>query len=343
MATRFRIVALVLGVSLSMVQASFAQSDSDAAGGGKNRKKQDAPKQPASEGGGDAADPGLLAGPTVEQEAEQGSNNPMTAPNNVNRPRAGNAQNVPFRQWMETIRGLDLSEDQRQRVYAIVGAFQAKTTEYQQKHGEEARRLQQQVRAAREGGKDVDPAVREQLQKLEAEMPRQTDAQQEVWSVLSAEQQAAARTRFAEIEARNAERRGERREGQSGPQSANPQRPAGGRNNDKPADQTMEPSGTGGAGRNTRKTGEAGNDDQMTPTGGGMTDEPMAEPSRAAPAPERPAARRGAAAGGRDASQLDDAARKRVRFLMSRQTAKRAGNAPTPEEKSFKFDEDSAR
>lgn len=331
----------VVSMTILLMWASLAVAQSDTGSTGKNRRNPDTPKH--STGGGEAGDSGLLAGPVVEQEAETARGTMMGA----ERPRAGAAQqNIPIRQWMETIRGLELAPEQRERVMAVFSEFQAKAAEHQRTRGPELRRLQQQVRQARENGADLDPSVRARMRELEVATPNAVDAQHRIWELLTPEQQSAARDRFAVIAQQQQQRRGA--------QGANPPRPGGARNNDTPTgsgsegmtDQMLPPSGNA-PGRNTRQSTRPGSDDQMPPTGGSMNETPASEPSRAAPnapnAPvrERALARRAAAAAGINIAQLDEPARKRVRFLLSRQKSARQGDAPSTDDLRFRFDEDS--
>jgi len=321
-----RSLLVASALALSIASGAGAQSDS-----GASKPKSDQ-SGATSAGGKQSAEPGVLAGPTVEQEAQQGANNPMTAPNNVGRRRA-NDQVTPMRQWMEAIRGSDLTEQQQQDIAAIVTEFQTAQREFQATHGEQMRQLQQQVRAARESGREPDPKAREQFQQLEAATPKQADYQQRIWEKLTPEQQTTARTILTEMEKRMVEQR--RRAAGARPQANAPQ-PARGRNDAKPAadskDSMVEPS----------NPGQGGDDMMMDPA---KTDAPKADQSPAAPLRERAAAaaaaarRRGDGAG-MDPNALDRASQRRVRFLLSHLSSSSAGNAPTNEERTFKFKED---
>src|SRR5262245_31453176 len=98
MSLRRIFVTCTLGLAMVIASSAFAQGADDAKSGRRNKPRPATDAEPALE---QNSDPGVLAGPTVEDEASQGSNNPMNSPNNPNRRRAASDQNIPLRQWLE--------------------------------------------------------------------------------------------------------------------------------------------------------------------------------------------------------------------------------------------------
>jgi hypothetical protein len=272
------------------------------------------------------SDAGLLAGPPVEEEAtvQNGGRQGLV-------PGARRQQeSLPIRVWISAVRDLGLSPEQQSQVQAIVNEFQAAQRRYQQEHGERMRGLQQQARDSRAAGKEPEPAVREALQKLDSESPKAIDAQRRIWGVLNETQQARMRERLTELEKQAQERRRtDERAADAGPPTRTPnaQPPTtdammGGAAEPKPLDNAMtSASDMDGmmSGAMDGTAGEAANSNQPT----------MRERAR-----ER---RRDAA---NAAGALDDNARRRLAFLEQHQAAGRAGNAPSAEERTFKFAED---
>jgi hypothetical protein len=260
----------------------------------------------------------LLAGPEVEAEAAAGEGGAMGSGGGPGQRRR--AENIPIRQWMQQVRDLEgLTAQQQQDIAAAFSEFQRAQREYQQAHADDMRELQAKIRQARESGQEPAASLREQMQKLEAGMPKPPDYQGRIWALLSSEQQEALRQRIAEMERRALERR-------RSAQASRDADEAGGEMmaGDQSADADAKP-----------ETGDkAGVSDEM------MGD--TAEPDRAN-ARARVRERRRLAEAGDDLAGLDDLARRRVEFLrqhISASSPARAGDAPSPAERTFKFEED---
>lgn len=349
------LTACSLGLALSLAPASWGQDEMSPSGSRNGRKEAqqvgDPPVNPER-------DAGLLAGPAVEREAEEGRDNPMNPGAGAGNRRAAGEQNVPLRQWLESVRSVGLSAEQQQKIAAIAAEFQAAQREFQQKHGEEMQQLQQQVRAARAAGKEPDPKIREAFQQLESEMPKQVDCQKRIWDTLTADQQATLRSKLAEAE----KRRGTQRRPNAG--AAGAKSSGGGGVSTTNADPNLKPAGPFNPNSKAREKGvDLGEGDEMIAprdeprikpqtTDGPMDDEMTGvrpETPKAQPAPSaqseslrerlRERRRAGASERGDSMAGLDAAARQRVEFLTQHQSAAIPGNAPSNEERSFQFNE----
>jgi hypothetical protein len=286
--SRAVMLASIFHASTAMAQSR--ESDKDAA--------PPASKQPV--------DSDVLAGPSVEDEADEGNDN-MMGPGGQRR----RVESLPLRQWMQQVRGLDLTAPQQQDIAAIMRELEQAQQAFRAEHGEQMRQIQEQIQQMRRGGREPDPALREQLQKLEGDMPKPLDYQRRVWDVLTGEQQETLRERIAELEQRMQQQR--RRNGARGADSRSP--PSG--------DQmTSEAPMRGDAAP------------PMTPDNGDVR-------VPAGSQREEGRRRRRAAAG----DGLDDMARTRVEFLRtfvsaSSPTRMRAGEGPTSDQRTFRFEED---
>jgi hypothetical protein len=248
-------------------------------------------------------DSDLLAGPKVEQEATEQTIGRRGTPNNTGQRRA---EPLGPRAWFNAVRQLDLTAEQQQQMATIISEMQETQRAYQAEHGDRERELQAQARGARQAGKEPDAKVREELQKIEAARPKPLDFQRRIWNLLTEDQQATLRARVAELEKQMNVR------GRDGAQRA--------------TDVPMEPSTT-----DDQKPAEMkpANDAAMNPRNG--EDRPTMR--------ERLRQRR---RGGPDVATdgLDDLARRRTEFLVAHQSVDHAGNAPMPQERSFRFKED---
>jgi hypothetical protein len=265
-----------------------------------------ADKPPAPPAATQPVNDNVLAGPGVEDAAEEGSDN-MMGPGGQRR----RAESLPLRQWMQQVRALDLTQQQQQEIAAILQELEQAQQTFRLEHAEQMRLVQEQIAQMRRAGREPDPALREQLQQLEAEMPKPPDYQRRVWDALTSEQQGALRERIADLEKRMQQQR--RRNGARG---SEPRPPLS----------------------DDRMTSDApmrgGSEPAMTPDRGDVTVPARAEGEAAG---RRRQAARGAG--------LDDMARKRLEFLrqfVSRSSPSRAtaGDGPTLEQRTFTFEEE---
>jgi hypothetical protein len=148
-------------------------------------------------------DRGILSGPTIGDEPRRardrfGSDSPRQ-----DRPR------VRPRQWFRVIRELDLTPDEQQEIQPLVRAFQQAALAFQAEHGDEMRRIQQELRALQQddGNAETIAALRARGRELNEKAPKIEPVQQEIWSLLDEDQQARARAGLRELAPREGRRR----------------------------------------------------------------------------------------------------------------------------------------
>ena len=132
----------------------------------------------------------LLAGPRVEPGA---LGDAATTFGGRRRP----APPVPLNRWRQALASLEITPAQRREMAAAVESFVAAQRAFEQTYGEEFRSLRQEIRQAREAGRDVPPPTLLRFREIESEAPNIIDMQRKVWSALSAEQQSQLRSVLA--------------------------------------------------------------------------------------------------------------------------------------------------
>jgi len=156
---------------------------------------------------------GLLAGPAVEVEPENGRPAGPDGPNQASKHRRG--EQVPLRKWMTALRGVGLSEAQRQEVQVVAKEFQAAVAshmdEFTPNEREKIRQAMEQRRGGgkkasepagkpgRKRGEDMDPALKELAKKMEDGRPNPKPYQERIWEILTAEQQAKMKENLANL------------------------------------------------------------------------------------------------------------------------------------------------
>jgi hypothetical protein len=271
-----------------------------------------------------ATAPDLLAGPKVEAEATQQRNNP-------GRPNAGNDQkremDIPFQQWVTTLRGLGLSQEQQDKARSIVNEFQQATRDFQNEHGEDMRQLFGEMREARQSGKEPAKDSRDKLKQFEDSRPKPDAYKQRIWDLLNEQQQGQMKEKLESMRQQMMEKRNDRRdarrpgnaEGMTGPgrsDKSDPMSKPDSMNDMSPDDRPRDE-------MNPKPKEMAGDGAQMS-----------------APAPNRPRAAAGQFAGGAQRSGgLNAIGRRRMEFLTAHQSADRQGWAPTDQQRRFEFDE----
>ena len=257
-----------------------------------------------------SGDTGVLAGPTVDEKADRRGDN-MMGPQGQQRDRRNNE--MPFQQWMASLRGLQLTEAQQTKAKAIADEFQQAQREYQESLGEDGRALMRQVRESRESGTPPPQEVREKLRKIEEARPTPIAYQQRIWAELTPEQQEQLKKNLAERKQQMAERRQQRqRDGATMAPEVSDQPGS-------PMDRMYE-------GRRRRSQSTSDQPTEMKPEG------------ESKPAIDQPRRR----AAGKGQGQLDERARRRLEFLRSKQSkdARAPGRAPTPDDRRFDFEDD---
>jgi len=317
MGDRFAHQMLVLASVLSLTgSVSMAQTKPVS---GNSGKKVDSPKQ---------SQPGdLLAGPKVDDDAQK-LDGPMMGPQGQERSRR--PQPVNFEQWYSALRGLDLSQEQQDKVRSISEEFHQAMREFREAHAREAGELESQAREAIQAGKQPPQEVRQKREKLEADRPKPEDFQKRMWNELTDDQQTALKAKLDQLIAQMRKQQAEQRQKRLSAEVTK----AG-----ESTDNTNErPPRRGDSTRPVPvQTSDKPKTDEMM---GPSTDE-KSDPKPAAGAQFRGRAteRRGGAAG------VDEIGERRLRFLRARQApAASAPNHPSGEpteaERKFKFDDE---
>ena len=185
------------------------------------------------------------------------------------------------RLWMETMKSMDLSPEQREKVDAVVARFQTARNEFESANGEARKALEQKVK---ENGPETAEGkeARQAMKALAEKAPKPEAYQAEAFALLTPDQQEAFKKRLAEREAAMQERRkGE----QAGPDGKRPPRggqqpgaggPPSGRGGDQGGNQGGNQGGAGrgadqGQGRGKGRPSKDGTPPSKPPQG----DDPM--------------------------------------------------------------------
>lgn len=169
--------------------------------------KSDAPPReaaPADNGG----EGGLLAGPKVADEPGTPDNPAFAGEDRYRQP-----VEIPPRRWFHELEKLELRENQREKVNAIVHEFQDASRRFQQENREAMRELQAEIKQARESARP-DPSLRERYRELQRKAPQAKEYQDRIWNLLDEAQQTELKARLeavrGEIAARRADQRSSR-------------------------------------------------------------------------------------------------------------------------------------
>jgi Spy/CpxP family protein refolding chaperone len=221
----------------------------------------------------------------------------------MNKPGGKKEQAIRPRAWMKVLMELNLSDDQRSKIKPLTDEFQKQMREFEEAHGAELRDLEQKGKEARESGRPA-KEFGAKIKALRDMMPNAQAHQEKIWALLTPEQQEFMRSRLAEAE-------------QKGRQGERPRR--------APDMEGAPPPPAGSA-------------PPMDSPDGPMMEEPG--PGQASPAmKERP--RRDRARQNDNDQGLDDAARRRSKFLREHQSPSARPSAQPPKrERPFVFEED---
>jgi cytochrome c556 len=165
------------------------------------------PGQPPPSGGGDTG------GPPVPPGAKEGDGDFGGAGKSGRRQggAAGGAARERMqsgRAWMMTwneYKGT-LSPEQLEKAEKIQKEFEAKMKTWQEANAEQLKSLREQIEGAMQGGGRPDPAVMQEMQKLNESRPKVEDSHKQLFALLSAEQQDSFKKKLAETEAKMKER-----------------------------------------------------------------------------------------------------------------------------------------
>ncbi|MCA9291343.1 MAG: hypothetical protein KDA25_09445, partial [Phycisphaerales bacterium] len=166
---------------------------------------------------------GLLAGPAVTSDAP-GARRGGFAPDG-----ADGAGRVQPRQWLQILRQLDLSDEQKTLVREQADAFQATQRAFQQAHGARLRELMAEARDGDNRPRDLPPDKARELRELRAKMPDVQTMQAAIWDLLDADQRQDMQSRLQAVRDRMTGRRraqqqreADAREGMADPDAMDP-------------------------------------------------------------------------------------------------------------------------
>jgi len=122
------------------------------------------------------------------------------------------------RAWMMTwseFKGT-LSPEQLEKAEKIQKEFEGKMKAWQEANAEKLKSLREQIEGAMQGGGRPDPAVMQEMQKLNESRPKVEESHKQLFALLGAEQQESFKKKLAETEAKMKERAGKGGEGGPG-------------------------------------------------------------------------------------------------------------------------------
>lgn len=237
---------------------------------------------------------GILGGPEVVEDARGGS------PFDRRGDRRPQEPPIPPERWLRMLFSLDLSEDQRTGLQALLNDFRDRQAAFRDQHGERLRQLDRQRREAERAQRPPDAEMIAELQRLMSAMPRLDSVQEPAWRLLTEEQQLRFKAVLAAETERILAERAARERGQRSAGQAMQDAPA-----NRPGDMMMQPDPPM---RGTMKPGE-----------------PLQTRSTTAARP------------GQDGADLDEPNQRRLRFLRSRQKSRQPGLPPGREDFEFDF------
>jgi hypothetical protein len=163
---------------------------------------------PPPQGGGDTG------GPPVPPGAQEGDGDFGGAgkPGRRQGGAAGGARErmQGGRAWMMTwneFKGT-LTPEQLGQAEKIQKEFEGKMKAWQEANAEQLKSLREQIESAMQSGGRPDPAVMQEMQKLNESRPKIEEGQKQMFALLSADQQGAFKKKLAETEAKMKERAG---------------------------------------------------------------------------------------------------------------------------------------
>jgi len=144
-----------------------------------------------------APEPGILAGPTVEEEATTTTTGAMRPNAQRDQTRSG----IPYQRWLRILNSLELAEEQRSTIDVMVAEFEKARADYNAEHDVELDAIRARQREARAQGLPVKREDARKLREIEQGAPKPTDAQQQIWEQLTQDQQDAFRRRLERVRA----------------------------------------------------------------------------------------------------------------------------------------------
>jgi hypothetical protein len=188
--------ALTLALGISVASPALASDDTAKDG-------QPPVREPRGGGGKDGAREGGKPGERARGEGRPGGR--------------GNARGEA-QAWILAVKGLEgLSADQSAKIDELVKAHETKVAEWQKTNGEEAKKLEESAKKARESGERMSDADREKLRTLTESRPKPMDLQAKISEVLTDAQKAELKAKIEKVKSETREkRREENRKGREG-------------------------------------------------------------------------------------------------------------------------------
>jgi hypothetical protein len=163
---------------------------------------------PPPPGGGDTGGPPVPPGAQEGDGDFGGAGKPGRRPGGAG---AGARERMQGgRAWMMTwneFKGT-LSPEQLEKAEKIQKEFEGKMKAWQEANAEKLKSLREQIEGAMQGGGRPDPAVMQEMQKLNESRPKVEESHKQLFALLGAEQQESFKKKLAETEAKMKERAG---------------------------------------------------------------------------------------------------------------------------------------
>jgi hypothetical protein len=178
---------------------------------------QEPGQPPPPPGGGDTGGPPVPPGAKDGDGDFGGAGKPGRRGGGVG--AGGRERMQSGRAWMMTwakFKGT-LAPEQLEKAEKIQKEFEAKMRAWQEANADKLKPLREQIEGTMEGGGRPDPAVMQEMQKLNESRPKVEDSQKQLFALLSAEQQESFKKKLAEKEAKMKENMGKRGEGEGRP------------------------------------------------------------------------------------------------------------------------------
>jgi len=143
------------------------------------------------------------------------------APTDV-RPTQGRQNRIQPRQWAQAYMQLELTQEQRTDAESLMKTYQEINGEYDRKNRTRLRELQAKIRETRDSNDTISNAsMKQELERLQAERPKFETIQEQLWTMLTTEQQEQMREALENIasgaqEGMNSDRPRGRRPGDRG-------------------------------------------------------------------------------------------------------------------------------
>ena len=119
------------------------------------------------------------------------------APTDLQAPPARKRKINP-RQWTQAFLQLELTEEQRTSAESQLTSYQSLNAEFDRAHQERIRTLQQEIRASRDTNDTIaNASAKQELDRLQAEQPKFDMVQEELWTMLTPQQQEALKDALA--------------------------------------------------------------------------------------------------------------------------------------------------